>query len=67
MCMLCAAIAYAKPHCMGFNNYDNKVTIVFSDDKACKVYKVSDVKLVLAGKNTRQHLCKPKLLMVRQQ
>ena len=25
--------AYAKPHCQGFNNYDNKVTIVFTDDK----------------------------------
>ena len=37
--------AYAKPHCQGFNNYDNKVTIVFTDDKAGNQYTVSDVKL----------------------
>ena len=48
--MLCAAITYAKPHCQGFNNYDNKVTVVFTDDKAGKVYKVSDVKFVTCGK-----------------
>ena len=34
--------AYAKPHCQGFNNYDNKVTIVFTDDKAGSEYAVSD-------------------------
>ncbi len=33
---LVCGIAYAKPHCQGFNNYDNKVTIVFTDDKAGK-------------------------------
>ena len=38
--------AYAKPHCQGFNNYDNKVTIVFTDDKAGNQYTVSDVKLI---------------------
>lgn len=39
--------AYAKPHCQGFNNYDNKVTIVFTDDKAAgNRYTVSDVKLI---------------------
>lgn len=38
---------YAKPHCQGFNNYDNKVTIVFTDDKAAgNRYTVSDVKLI---------------------
>lgn len=30
---LVCGMAYAKPHCQGFNNYDNKVTIVFTDDK----------------------------------
>jgi len=35
--------AYAKPHCQGFNNYDNKVTIVFTDYKAGSQYTVSDV------------------------
>ncbi len=38
--------ACAKPHCQGFNNYYNKVTIVFSDDKAGGSYSVSDVKLI---------------------
>lgn len=42
--------AYAKPHCQGFNNYDNKVTIVFTDDKAGSRYEVTDVKLVTYGK-----------------
>ena len=44
--------ANAKPHCQGFNNYDNKVTIVFTDDNAGKRYSVSDVKLIpsLKGK-----------------
>lgn len=36
----------AKPHCQGFNNYDDKVTIVFTDDKAGEQYTVSDVKLI---------------------
>ena len=26
--------AYAKPHCQSFNNYDDKVTIIFADDSA---------------------------------
>lgn len=36
----------AKPKCQGFNNYDDKVTIVFTDDKAGEKYTVSDVKLI---------------------
>ena len=43
--------AEAKPHCQGFNNYDNKVTIVFTDDKAGDHYAVSDVKLIPSGKS----------------
>ena len=35
----------AKPQCRGFNNYDDKVTIVFTDDKAGEQYTISDVKL----------------------
>ena len=42
--------AYAKPHCQSFNNYDNKVTIVFTDDKAGNTYSVSDVKLIPSWK-----------------
>lgn len=38
--------AYAKPHCQGFNNYDNKVTVIFTDDKAGSQYTVSDVILI---------------------
>lgn len=49
MSLVCGT-AYAKPHCQGFNNYDNKVTIVFTDDKAGSQYKVTDVKLVTYGK-----------------
>ena len=37
---------HAKPHCQGFNNYDDKVTIVFIDDKAGGQYAVTDVKLI---------------------
>lgn len=47
---LVCGIACAKPHCQGFNNYDNKVTIVFTDDKAGGRYEVTDVKLVTYGK-----------------
>lgn len=36
----------AKPKCQGFNNYDDKVTIVFTDNKAEEQYTVSDVKLI---------------------
>ena len=47
---LVCGIAYAKPHCQGFNNYENKVTIVFTDDKAGSRYEVTDVKFVTYGK-----------------
>ncbi len=47
---LVCGIACAKPHCQGFNNYANKVTIVFTDDKAGSQYEVTDVKLVTYGK-----------------
>lgn len=47
---LVCGITYAKPHCQGFNNYDNKVTIVFTDDKAGDRYTVSDVRLIPFGK-----------------
>lgn len=36
----------AKPHCRGINNYDDKVTIVFTDDNAGKQYSVTDVKFI---------------------
>lgn len=36
----------AKPHCQGFNNYDDKVTIVFTEDHAGDHYTVSDVKFI---------------------
>ncbi len=38
--------AYAKPQCQGFNNYNDKVTIVFIDKDADKSYSVTDVKLI---------------------
>ena len=39
-------VANAKPHCQGFNNYNGKVTIVFTDDQAGKRYTLSHVKLI---------------------
>lgn len=47
---LVCGIAYAKPHCQGFNNYDSKVTIVFTDNNVGSLYEVTDVKLVIYGK-----------------
>jgi hypothetical protein len=45
--LVASLTVYAKPKCQGFNNYDNKVTIVFTDDKAAgNRYTVSDVKLI---------------------
>ena len=38
--------AYAKPHCQSFNNYDDKVTIIFADESTDNTYNVSDVKLI---------------------
>lgn len=37
---------YTKPICQGFNYYDNKETIVFTDDNAGDRYTVSNVKLI---------------------
>ncbi len=42
---LASISAFAKPHCLSFNNHDNKVTIVFTDEEADGEYIVSDVKL----------------------
>lgn len=42
--------ANAKPHCQGFNNYDDKVTIVFTDDQARERYTLTDVKLIPSWK-----------------
>lgn len=44
--MLFCMTAYAKPHCQGFNNYDDKVTIIFTDDNAKNGYSVTDVKFI---------------------
>ena len=44
--VLLSVATYGKPHCRSFNNYDNKVTIVFTDDKAGDRYSVSDVRLI---------------------
>ena len=49
-CIFIGLGAYAKPHCQSFNNYDNKVTIVFTDDDAGKKYEISDVKLHTCGR-----------------
>ena len=43
---MAAIAAYAKPHCQSFNNYDDKVTIVFADESEGDTYNVSDVKLI---------------------
>lgn len=56
VCIICAPLLYAKPHCQGFNNYDGKVTIVFTDEDAGKSYSVTDVMLVTRGKKYLCHL-----------
>ena len=38
--------AYAKPRCQSFDNHDNKVTVVFTDDKAGSNYSVTDPRLI---------------------
>lgn len=43
-------IGNAKPRCQGFNNYDNRVTITFTEEKVGAKYVVTDVKLVTYGK-----------------
>lgn len=52
LCLACAVISYAKPQCQGFNNYDNKVTIMFTDNAPSGRYEVTDAKLTPCyGKN----------------
>ena len=51
--MALSVSVYAKPHCQGFNNYDGKVTIVFTDDKAGSNYSVTDVRLIPYGMGLR--------------
>ncbi|MDE7438476.1 MAG: hypothetical protein K2M93_08325 [Muribaculaceae bacterium] len=46
VCVLASIAVYAKPRCQNFSNHDNKVTIIFTDDKAVDNYSVSDVKLI---------------------
>lgn len=46
LALLVSLAVNAKPHCQGFNNYDDKVTIVFTDDNAGEQYAVTDVKLI---------------------
>lgn len=40
----------AKPHCEGFNNYNDKVTIVFSDSDVKFPYIVTDAVIKTYGK-----------------
>lgn len=44
--LLCWISILAKPYCQGFNNYNDKVTIVFTDDKVGEKYTISDVNLI---------------------
>lgn len=48
--IVAAATIYAKPRCHGFNNYDNKVTIILVDDKAGEKYTVSEAVLSTGSK-----------------
>ena len=50
-----ALAAKAKPHCQGFNNYDDKVTIVFTDNQVGERYLVSDVKLRSSSWNGEEY------------
>lgn len=43
---LVSVAAFAKPQCQSFSNHDNKVTIIFMDDKVGEKYSVTDVKLI---------------------
>ena len=52
--------AIAKPHCQNFNNYDDRVTITFTDDKVGKRYDVTDVVFIpsfFGGKLSATHCC----------
>ena len=48
VCIMISIAALAKPNCQSFNNHDDKVTIIFTDDKAGKKYSVTDVRLIPA-------------------
>lgn len=48
--MIVVVTMNAKPRCQGFNNYNDKVTIVLSDDKAGDKYTVSEAVLSTCGK-----------------
>ena len=48
--------AYAKPHCQSFNNYDDKVTIIFADESADNTYSVSVNNGVATATLTFDHL-----------
>lgn len=51
ICVIVAATTtYAKPRCHGFNNYDDKVTIVLVDDKAGDKYMVTEAVLSTGSK-----------------
>ena len=43
---LLSITAYAKPRCQSFDNHNNKVTVVFTDDKTDGNYSVTDVRLI---------------------
>ena len=46
VCILFSLAANPKPQCQSFNNNDDKVTIIFTDDKAGDNYSVTDVKFI---------------------
>lgn len=50
LCLAISLVAYAKPKCQGFNNYNDKVTIVFTDEAAGKDYSVTEATLLTLGK-----------------
>ena len=55
--------ANAKPHCQGFNNYNGKVTIVFTDNQAGDRYTVSDVKLIPSWNEERYSATSVKIIV----
>lgn len=55
MSSIVALNALAAPKCQGFNNYENKVTIVFTDDRVSKGYKVEDVKLIPSSRTGKEY------------
>lgn len=43
----------AKPHCQGFNNYNDKVTIIFTDKASDDMYVLSDIRLIPTWKGKK--------------